>query len=211
MPRKPIEYKQPSYVSGLSVDDIMNLPGEEFNKLNLSDMRKVVSRLVSAGNKRIRRLEKADLHPTVLDSLAKSGGKFSTKGKNLNQLRAEFVRAKQFLSKETSSVTGYKKVLKEISKKYAEKGIKISAKGIEKMWSIYARLKDLNPTIAGKNMKYSVLNEISNYITTKPGVTVDDAINALKNITQQTYEKMEDERNRGEGGISGFFELEDDI
>lgn len=210
MARKPAEYKQPSYVSGLSVNDILNLPGEEFNKLNLSDMRKVVSRLVSAGNKRIRRLEKADLHPTILDTLAKSGGKFSTKGKNLNQLRAEFVRAKQFLSKETSTVTGYKKVLKEIAKKYAEKGVNISTKGIEKMWSIYARLKDLNPTIAGKNMKYSVLNEISNYITTKPGVTVDDAVNALKDVAQKTYEEMEGERNRGES-VSDFFEPEDDL
>ena len=52
-------YKQPSIVSGMTIQDILNMDNKTFNSLNTSDMRKVVGRLVSAGNKRLRSFERA--------------------------------------------------------------------------------------------------------------------------------------------------------
>ena len=45
----PREYKQQSVVSGMSVQDILNIDNSIFNSLTESDLRKVVGRLVSAG------------------------------------------------------------------------------------------------------------------------------------------------------------------
>ena len=36
------KYKQPSIVSGMTIQDILNMDIDTFNKLNTSDMRKVV-------------------------------------------------------------------------------------------------------------------------------------------------------------------------
>ena len=44
-------------VKGLKISDILNIDLETFNKLNEKELRALTSRLVSAGNKRIRRLQ----------------------------------------------------------------------------------------------------------------------------------------------------------
>ena len=44
-------------VKGLKVKDIMNIDLDTFNNLNESELRAITSRLVSASNKRIRRLK----------------------------------------------------------------------------------------------------------------------------------------------------------
>ena len=107
-------YKQKSIVSGMSVKDVLNMDINTFSSLNLSDMRKVVGRLVSAGNKRIRTFEKAGENSPALRYINKSGGKFSTKGKNLNELRREYARAKGFFESKTGNIKDWRKIKNEL-------------------------------------------------------------------------------------------------
>ena len=99
-------------VTGLTANQILSISPQQLNTLSKTDMRALTSRLVSAGNKRIRRIQSAQTKKgKYIDSPAvrrvqESGGMFSVKGKNLNELRTEFARIRGFYSNKTSSVAG---------------------------------------------------------------------------------------------------------
>lgn len=81
----------------------------ELAKLDLKQMRAYVNVLVSAGNKRIRRLQKnveKGIAPEALRGVMESGGVFSAKGKDRNQLFREIVRARKFFNSPLSTVKG---------------------------------------------------------------------------------------------------------
>ena len=88
------------------------------NKVDrLKYMKKEANRLASMANKRVRRLEQNNLTdaPAYQQYMA-SGGRFSVRGKDYNQLQQEISRLQSFLSSETSTVRGYNNVLKEMAK-----------------------------------------------------------------------------------------------
>lgn len=107
-------------VSGLSVSDITGMSFTDFNKLNEKDLRALTSRLVSAGNKRIRLLEKRGVKSPAYQALG-TDVRFSTKlpkgttkEQRVNLLRQEFSRARNFLTSKTSTMSGYKSYVKGI-------------------------------------------------------------------------------------------------
>ena len=80
-------------------------------------LKKEVSRMASMANKRLRRLERNELTDLpAYQSWVKGGAiKFSVKGKDYNQLQAEFWRLKRFLDNKTSLVRGANKYLREMA------------------------------------------------------------------------------------------------
>jgi len=80
-------------------------------------LKKEVSRMASMANKRLKRLEKNELTDLpAYQSWVKGGAiKFSVKGKDYNQLQAEFWRLKRFLDNKTSLVRGANKYLREMA------------------------------------------------------------------------------------------------
>ena len=81
------------------------------------ELAKIPSQLASAANKRLRRLESADLANTPAYSYTRrSGGDFSVAGKDLAALQLEFQRAKDFLSpqRKTSTVRGARNVQHDV-------------------------------------------------------------------------------------------------
>lgn len=198
-------YKSKSIVSGLSVKDILNLDNDTFNKLGISDMRKVVGRLVSAGNKRLRTFEKAgDISPAVRQVM-RSGGNFSTKGKDLNALRSEYVRAKNFLQARTGTRKGWTNVRKDTIKALKKQGVEVTEEQFDDLWKAYEKLKELDPEVANKKMRYTVLKEISNAMNDK-SVTADEIATELHDKLDLIYEERAEIENET-GGISDFFEL----
>lgn len=200
------KYKQPSLVSGMSIQDIMNMDINTFNKLSTSDLRKVVGRLVSAGNKRLRSFERAGGSSPSTRYVEKSGGKFSTKGKDLNALRAEYTRAKTFMQSKTSTRRGWKKVKKETISGLKKYGVEINESQFNDLWTAYEDLKELSPEVANRGLKYGVLKDIADMIT-DPDKTVDEIATALHDNLSQIYEEqvgLDNELN----GVSGFFEIE---
>ena len=146
-------YKQPSLVSGMSVQDILNMDNATFNKLTASEMRKVVGRLVSAGNKRLRSFERAGESSPATRHAAKSGGAFSTKGKDLNALRAEYTRAKNFLQAKTGTRRGWTKTKRETIEGLRKQGVEMSEKQFDEVWKAYEDLKELSPEVANRGLK----------------------------------------------------------
>lgn len=81
-------------------------------------LKKEVSRMASQANKRLVRLESNELTELPAYQSWVDGGaiKFSVKGKDYNQLQAEFWRLKNFLDNKTSLVRQANKYLRDMSK-----------------------------------------------------------------------------------------------
>ena len=200
--RTPSKYKQPSIVSGMSINDIVNMDIWTFEKLSESDMRKVVGRLVSSVNKRMRRFEEAGIVTPATRALEKSGGLLSTKGKDLNQLRHEYARARNFLNMETSSQAGYKRVQKQTIKTLKERGVEVSPEDIDEMWRIWDDLTELDPSIEMSGNKYTLLQDIANM---PDDIDFDEKRKQAKDLWNKLYEDQQRARNE-EFGVSGYFE-----
>ena len=199
-------YKQPSIVSGMTVQDILNMDINTFNKLNTSDLRKVVGRLVSAGNKRLRSFERAGESSSATRHVAKSGGAFSTKGKDLNALRAEYTRAKNFLQAKTGTRKGWKQVKKETIAGLKKQGVEMTESQFNDVWKAYEDLKELSPEVANRGLKYSVLKDVADMVT-DTNKSADEIATALHENLSQIYEEQAG-LEHGVDGVSGFFEIE---
>lgn len=199
-------YKKPSIVSGMSVQDILNMDIETFNKLNASDLRKVVGRLVSAGNKRLRSFERAGESSPATRHVEKSGGAFSTKGKDLNALRAEYTRAKNFMQAKTGTRKGWKQVKKETIQGLRKHGVEMSESQFEDVWTAYEDLKEISPEVANRGLKYSVLKDVADMVT-NTDKSADEIATALHENLSEIYEEQAGLDN-GVDGVSGFFEIE---
>lgn len=200
------KYKQPSLVSGMSVQDILNMDIDTFNKLNTSDLRKVVGRLVSAGNKRLRSFERAGERSPATRHVAKSGGNFSTKGKDLNALRSEYTRAKNFMQAKTGTRKGWKQVKRETIANLKKHGVEMTESQFDDVWAAYEDLKELSPEVANRGLKYSVLKDVADMVT-DTNKSADEIAMALNENLSRIYEEQAG-LNNGVDGVSGFFEIE---
>lgn len=200
------EYKNPSNVSGKSIKDILSMTPQELNSMDISDLRRTVGRLVSAGNKRVRRFTNKGESSPAVDKLMRSGGLLSTAGKNINQLRMEFARARNFLTSEVSTRRGWARVQKQTINALQKNGVNIDKKDFNVFWKAYENVKEKNPEIANKALKYSAMKEVAEVVSEKKYSDAEDITNMIKKRLESSYENMqEDERNAT--GISDFLEF----
>ena len=157
-------------LKGVTIDKLTNLSATQIKQYDRKNLAKIVTKLSSAANKRVKNLEELGYNTPALRKASK-GGNFGSKGKNLKQLRSEYKRVSSFLKSETSTVKGYKSFLNRLSKKFKEKGVKVGGGSTEEMQDfidketrIYDWLKDRNPLIEDSIYKYSVMPKLSEYI-----------------------------------------------
>ncbi len=203
-----LTYKNPSIVSGMTVKDILNMDENIWNRLTAGELRQVTGRLVSAGNKRIRNLERQENSSPALRAVNRSGGKFSTRGKNFSQLKSEFARAKNFLQQKTSTVKGWKKVKQETRNKLGIEGINFTDNQWDNFWKTYNKLKELNPDVELDSIKYNVFKTISTRIIDKNETPESIAIAMNKEVNNLYEWNKELEQQRISGGVSEYFDWE---
>lgn len=189
-------------VKGLSSQDILNLDYDVFISLDAKDLAKVTSRLVSSANKRIRRMEEKGLESPAYQNMKRSGGNFSVAGKDLNQLRSEYMRVKNFMNSRTSSLKGWSEVKRDTVRDLKAKGVEVDKKNLDTVLRAYEELRKMDPNIADKNFKYRYMGKIAEHI--KAGVSIQDAVQKTMSKLDQIYE--EQEMLTHEQGVSGFFE-----
>ena len=101
----------------MTIEEIMRLKPGQIAAMDRGELAKITSQLASAANKRLRRLESANLASTPAYSYTRrSGGDFSVRGKDVAALQLEFQRARGFLSPErrTSTVRGARNVQHDV-------------------------------------------------------------------------------------------------
>lgn len=135
-------------VKGLKVEDILNMDWDSLNRLSNKEIKQLTSRLVSASNKRIRRLEQSATGESsfAYQTVKERGRLFSVKGKNTNQVKQEFKLAKQFLQYKTSTVTGWNKYRKKMEQRVSGatggESQEWSGKTWNKFWKVYRRFEE---------------------------------------------------------------------
>lgn len=207
MPRqKPKKYKQPSLVSGLSIDDILNMDIVDFNRLSEKDLKLVVGRMVSAVNKRLRRFAKKGISTPATRALMKSGGVLSVKGKNANQLRKEYARARNFLNMETSTQKGYKKVQEKITDTLKQRGVDIEPDELDELFEVWNDLIEIDPSVSLSKDKYTLMQDIANM---PDNIDVSQKLEKAKERYTEIYEQQQEEFGNEVTlyGVSGFFEI----
>lgn len=203
MARGVNEYKQPSIVSGKSVNQILSMDVDALNKLGKKDLQKITGRLVSAANKRIRRAKEKGVDSPAFAYIRDNGGKFSTKGKTLNQLRSEFVKAKNFLEAETSTVKGAEQFKAESIALLKDVGVNVSNENFDTVMKAVTNLMRNNKQVASRGMKYRMQEEAE--ILAKQGYTQEQIESELDAEINKLYEKMIDEYNID--GTQQFFDM----
>lgn len=167
------------------VQQILNLPIVDVNRMTAAELRANVQILASAANKRLARLGATgigQLSPAYISAMKRSytgsaGGKFGTAGKSRNQLVNEYKAIKSFMEMKTSSVSAWRSFRK---KSYERAGVKVSDDPAKEklFWQTYRKIESLYPNsssmmygssgiqsdlrkvIHGQNYK-SILNDIN--------------------------------------------------
>lgn len=185
-------------VAGLTVENILNL---DVNTLGEKDLRAVATRLVSAANKRVRRLAKTTggKFSPAYARIEKQGRMFSVKGKDISGLRAEMAQMRSFMRLKTSTVTGWKRVRKYMSAKF---GGRISDAQMKEFWTVYRKLEESMGGVIGSvfdsNKIQSMLHdEIS---SDEPE---DDIIEKMIQKMDEEYDKIMQEDEEDESDQTG--------
>lgn len=96
---------------------------DKANKKRVLAKKREIQKLLNKANKRLKRLEQANLKTSpAYQGLYREGGwtekesRFGVKGKTAKEINREYIRIKNFLNDSTSTVRGATKVLKETAK-----------------------------------------------------------------------------------------------
>lgn len=102
----------------IEVEVSTNFTWEDINKMTREELAKIVYAEVSKLNKRLRRIRDKEMiqESGAYKYAMETGGYFSAKGKNRNELLAEYRRMQKFKNMETSSLTGIKNLKKRMGK-----------------------------------------------------------------------------------------------
>lgn len=187
-----------SIVKGKSIKDIMSIDPKDILKMNRKELSIYTSRLASAANKRLKRMYGKEVNKRDYKKI-----KFSVKGKNINQLRAEYARAKSYLQS-NHSLSGMKKTKKKVISGLKKQGVKITGKQYNKFWSVYQRLKEVDPKVSSYIYKYMSMRDIADYINDNPTASIDEVIDGMMADLNRHYEEQKEQEY--DGGFSEFFD-----
>lgn len=212
-----------------SIKEILNLSSRDVAKLSRKELARVVSQLASAGNKRLRRLERTPMGTESRPyKSAMEVGNFSVAGKKQGELQNEFKRVSEFLKAKTSTVSGWKA---EKARVYKRIGGSFDSEDAEKaFWKAYRGIAKSEKALHNSygstetqrflrneqsNAKQLTSDEVSRYKELFPDDRRD-----LSNLSQldlsvvrtlvkmgEDYESQEQQEQGRYGGNAGFFKI----
>lgn len=190
-----------------------NLTQEDFLQLSTKELKSYLKQAASVANARIQYAKTVhqksglDYSPAVRAWKESGGVRFGrTRGKDLNQLRREFVRTKTFLESKTSKMMEWRQTIERTQNALKASGIQTGSAGdLSKLWNAYEKLKKLDPAVAAKELKYNVLEEITQEIDADPEKSTDEIASEVFERLTEIYE--ENQRLQDEYDLSELFEF----
>ncbi len=201
-------------IKGLSIKNIIEMDYSDIRSLTRQELAEVTSRLVSVTNKRLRIIEKSTLgeSPAYKNFISRTGDtRLSVKGKSQGQLQHVFTEAKHFLTLKTSTVRGYRRIIKNAQKTIADKvGFTPSIGTMNTVFSALHKLQqsgivDGRGTVGSKEARNFMFELMSN----NPNMSEDDLYNVMADSeAREEYERqMEESINEDEYE----YEIDDDF
>lgn len=198
-------------IKGLSIKDIQDMSWTELNKLSLPELKQVASRLNSAANKRLRRMEASgeSKYSPAYSSIMKSGGDFSVKGKNTKtDIKNEIQRASGFLEAKTGKISGVRKhrqKLQDIEQRAAAKEAETGEEAIDldlesmteaqkkKLYRALDRLREKNAALVHNIGSDLIISQLRRTQLKDKRISRDKLVEALE---EKYPELMEDSETR---------------
>lgn len=182
-----------------SYKEYMNLTPGQIMSMSRQELATVTTIMQSAANKRIKRMSRKERlvsQAYVAHKNEMVKGKFSVKGKNLNQLRKSYISLKNFLSAKTSTGRGVRKVKEDLRKRLGLR-TKLSKKKEDKLWSAYNKFVEMYASDPGnKNKNYSSTQIQKDIVTmVNKGTTEEEILAKLDKTMEELYEERTEEAN----------------
>lgn len=190
---------------------LLSMDENQFNRLSEQEMRLAVRTLSIESGKRVRELESIedDFISPALTRIRRSGGKISSAGKNLNQLRREFTRAAAFLKDQTSTAQSFKHFRADLEYELQKNGVPLTESQYKRFWKAYNKLTEQHKDIENiRGFKYEVMRNIIEQVDI--GANPDEIVENFekevdgKTRLQEIYEKHQE--NDQEDSPSDFFD-----
>lgn len=144
-------------------------------------------------NRRITNLRKYAWESPALRKAEESGGKFSiTSDMTKSQIKKELTRAYRFLENKTSTVKGYREMIKRTAKSLNARLPQqetISESAISAGWNVYDELKEQFPELEEAEYKYETLQEVVEQL--ESGMTMEEVVIDMADRLQRKYEEEE--------------------
>lgn len=179
------------FIKGMRYSQIARLDPDIIRRFDMETLKMAAERLARRGNKQLKAFKDAEVKTPASSWAERNGGAFSVKGKTYNQLSAEFKRAKDFLFAETSSIRGHERVRKRVVKALKKENIEITPQMYEKFWDAYEKLKERDPGVAEKGLKYKVLREIAYMVQSDRRLSAKTVGSRIEKRLEEIYEQDE--------------------
>ena len=180
----------------------LEMTGKAFEALSGRDLRKAVSSLRSTARKRAARLDAGGYTTPALTKLNKEGGLPTIKGMTESELRSEFQKYRNFLNDKTSTVSGFKSFRSDVIEGLRNRGVDISPDNFQEFFEAYEELKDLDPSVENRRLKYRTMRELADTLQEGPP-DFEDLILKMQEAIQDIYE--EEEGADYDEGVTSFF------
>ena len=168
---------------------------QNFEKMKRDELAKQLQPTIDAANKRLKRLEGLKTLSPALNSVMESGGKFSIRGKNRNEVLKEASRAIAFINMKTSTVSGSKQFEKGFAAKLSNKAKDITNDQRKVLFDSFRKLQQISPV--GLNIYGSdrLIRMLADEVTdTKYSfeVTMQKALKELEQEYEQFMQEQDD-------------------
>lgn len=175
---------------------LINMTQRDIESMSRAELAKAVTQLEDVATKRINRIYQNDkLYSPAANYIVRTGGFSGVRGKDLDQVREEYLRVRTFLRSETSTVKGAKEYVTQTWERLAEDtGItqkelrqKLSPEQIGKIYDTIHRMQSVDASIAldyGNIQKQAVQEVYQN-----PDISKDELFERLSAASEQEYEE----------------------
>lgn len=116
-----------------------------FQKMGRDEFRKAIQATIDAANKRLKRLEESKMISPAYQSAMSSGGKFTLRGKNRNELIKEGARAIAFINMKTSTVKGARSYENSFISKLSNKAKGITDDQRAALFDGFRKIEQISP------------------------------------------------------------------
>lgn len=178
----------------MTLEQALNVTPAELNQMTKAQLKPLVQKLGKTTRGRVQTMKKAEARGETVYSQAKtqleaSGGSIKTKGLNLNQLRSEYKRARQFLTSKTGSLTGARQIRADILKQFGFDNSATNADIAKAFEALHKLQEDFSAEFMqqmGHDFYKSITGEIGRAI--KSGES--DTLNNIANAANKLYEEF---------------------
>lgn len=116
-----------------------------FVSMKRDELAKAMQPTIDAANKRLKRLQGMKTLSPALNAIMESGGNFSLRGKNRNEVLKEASRAISFINMKTSTVSGAKQFESNFARKLSNKSQNISNDQRKVLFDAFRKLEQMSP------------------------------------------------------------------